>query len=198
MFDMTDSENESDTSMLPKSMGDIPNDSRFLPHPPPAAAASFLDKKDTCIQQGQILKRWHSVPRLVTLMPAIGDCPAPRLTQQGLTVDRSDNWRDKEGTYHRPFEYNPNGDSSDGDYCPSRWTGYTESWIREDCAPATQWTGERLLSEYCCGPQSRIGDPKNAVDNPCKVIRYTEKKDVRTNGGLRIALRDINTFKGKH
>eukprot|EP00959_Pyramimonas_sp_CCMP1952_P348658 7304163-Pyramimonas_sp.AAC.1 len=46
MYDMTDSENESDTSTLPKNMEDIPNDNRFLPRPPPAAAASYLDKKD--------------------------------------------------------------------------------------------------------------------------------------------------------
>eukprot|EP00959_Pyramimonas_sp_CCMP1952_P092507 1936158-Pyramimonas_sp.AAC.1 len=90
--------------------------------------------------------------------PAIGECPIDpeKLddrrrtyavnTQQGLTVDRIDNWRDE--------------DSSDGDHCPSRWTGYTEFWIQEDCAPATQWTGERLLLEYRCGPQSRIGNTK--------------------------------------
>eukprot|EP00959_Pyramimonas_sp_CCMP1952_P030846 646673-Pyramimonas_sp.AAC.1 len=75
MFDMADRENESDTSTLPKIMGNILNNNRFLPHPPPAAAASYLNKKDTCIQQGQSLKRWHSVPRLVTFMPAIDDCP---------------------------------------------------------------------------------------------------------------------------
>eukprot|EP00959_Pyramimonas_sp_CCMP1952_P363306 7607916-Pyramimonas_sp.AAC.1 len=90
-------------------------------------------------------------------MPVIGDCPIDpeKLddrrrsyavnTQQGLTVDRIDKWRDEDSKYHHPFEHNSNGDSSDGDYCPSRWTGSTEFWIREDCAPATQWTGERLL-----------------------------------------------------
>eukprot|EP00959_Pyramimonas_sp_CCMP1952_P011239 235467-Pyramimonas_sp.AAC.1 len=72
----------------------------------------------------------------------------------------------------------------------------TEFWIREDCAPATQWTRERILLECCCGSQSRIGDPTNFVDNPCKVIRYTEKEDMRTNEGLSIALNGINTFKG--
>eukprot|EP00959_Pyramimonas_sp_CCMP1952_P395015 8276141-Pyramimonas_sp.AAC.1 len=59
-------------------------------------------------------------------------------------------------------------------------------------------TGERLLLEYCCGLQSRIGDPRSFVDNSRKVIRYTEKEDMRTGEGLRIALNDINTFKGKH
>eukprot|EP00959_Pyramimonas_sp_CCMP1952_P075037 1567983-Pyramimonas_sp.AAC.1 len=110
-------------------------------------------------------------------MPAIGDCPVDPgkfdderradavNIQQGLTVDRIDNWRDEESSYHHPFEHDSNGDSSDGDYCPSRWTGYTEFGIREDCALATQLTGERLLLEYCCDPRSRIGDPKNFVDN---------------------------------
>eukprot|EP00959_Pyramimonas_sp_CCMP1952_P195462 4086979-Pyramimonas_sp.AAC.1 len=110
-------------------------------------------------------------------MPAIGDCPVEldklddkRRTyavnsQQGLTIDRIDSWRDEGSRYHRPFECDSDDDSSDGDYCLSKWTGYTEFRIREDCAPATQWTGGRLLLEYCCGPQSRIGDPENFVDN---------------------------------
>eukprot|EP00959_Pyramimonas_sp_CCMP1952_P166535 3480912-Pyramimonas_sp.AAC.1 len=70
-------------------------------------------------------------------MPAIGDCPVdPEKfgdrrrayavnAQQGLTVDRIDNWRDTESKHHHRFEYDSNGDFSDGDYCPSRWTGYT-------------------------------------------------------------------------
>eukprot|EP00959_Pyramimonas_sp_CCMP1952_P346786 7263431-Pyramimonas_sp.AAC.1 len=45
------------------------------PHLPPAAAASFPDRKDTWTQQGQSLKRWHFVPRLVTFMPVTSDCP---------------------------------------------------------------------------------------------------------------------------
>eukprot|EP00959_Pyramimonas_sp_CCMP1952_P393841 8252484-Pyramimonas_sp.AAC.1 len=113
-------------------------------------------------------------------MPAIGDCPVDPgrfdddrracavNIQQGLTIDRIDNWRDSESRYHRPFEHDSNGDSIDGDYGPSRWTGYTDFWIREDGAPATQWTGERHLLEYCCGPRSRIGDPNNFVDNSSK------------------------------
>eukprot|EP00959_Pyramimonas_sp_CCMP1952_P326136 6826566-Pyramimonas_sp.AAC.2 len=44
--------------------------------------------------------------------------------------------------------------------------------------------GKAFVRTYCCGPQSRIGDPKNFVDNSCKVIRYTEKEDMRTNEGL--------------
>eukprot|EP00959_Pyramimonas_sp_CCMP1952_P090457 1893616-Pyramimonas_sp.AAC.1 len=71
-------------------------------------------------------------------MPTIGDCPVEmeklddkRRTyadnsQQGLTIDRVDNWRDEESRYHHPFEYDSDGDSSDGDYRLSEWTGYTE------------------------------------------------------------------------
>eukprot|EP00959_Pyramimonas_sp_CCMP1952_P456377 9473069-Pyramimonas_sp.AAC.1 len=74
-------------------------------------------------------------------MPAIGDCPVDpeKLdyrrrayavdAKQGLTVDRVDNWRGKESQNHRPCEYISNVESSDGDYCLSRWTGYTEFWI---------------------------------------------------------------------
>eukprot|EP00959_Pyramimonas_sp_CCMP1952_P262384 5486319-Pyramimonas_sp.AAC.1 len=64
--------------------------------------------------------------------------------QRGLTIDRIDNWRDEESIYHYPFDYDLDGDSSDGDYCLSRWTGCAEFRIREDCVPATQWTGERF------------------------------------------------------
>eukprot|EP00959_Pyramimonas_sp_CCMP1952_P447368 9367171-Pyramimonas_sp.AAC.1 len=38
IIDMTDSENEPDTSMLPKNMEYISNRNLLLPHPPPAAA----------------------------------------------------------------------------------------------------------------------------------------------------------------
>eukprot|EP00959_Pyramimonas_sp_CCMP1952_P334620 7007369-Pyramimonas_sp.AAC.1 len=60
------------------------------------------------MRQGQSLTRYHYVPRLVTFMPAIGDCPVEldklddeRRTyavnsQQGLTIDRIGNWRDEE------------------------------------------------------------------------------------------------------
>eukprot|EP00959_Pyramimonas_sp_CCMP1952_P023204 488184-Pyramimonas_sp.AAC.1 len=82
-------------------------------------------------QRGQSLKRWHFVLRLVTFMPVSTDCPIDpdRLddrrrtyavkTQHGMIIDRTDNWRDEDSTYHHPFEQNSNGDSSDGDYRPS-------------------------------------------------------------------------------
>eukprot|EP00959_Pyramimonas_sp_CCMP1952_P270129 5646998-Pyramimonas_sp.AAC.1 len=53
MFDMTDSGTESDTLILPRDTEDIPDHNLLLPHAPPAAVASFLDKKDTWTQQGQ-------------------------------------------------------------------------------------------------------------------------------------------------
>eukprot|EP00959_Pyramimonas_sp_CCMP1952_P323960 6780030-Pyramimonas_sp.AAC.1 len=112
-----------------------------------------------------------------------------------MTIDRTDSWRDEDSKYHRPFEQNLNGDSSDGDYRPNRWTGWTECWIREDCAPATQWTWDRLLLEYCCGPHRKIGNPKHFVDCSCKVIRYTETEDMRTDEGRRLALNDIKRLK---
>eukprot|EP00959_Pyramimonas_sp_CCMP1952_P425275 8908179-Pyramimonas_sp.AAC.1 len=71
MLDITDSENESDTSMMPENMEDILNKNHPLPNPQSAAAANFSNKKDAWVRQGQSLKRWHSVPRLVTFMPAI-------------------------------------------------------------------------------------------------------------------------------
>eukprot|EP00959_Pyramimonas_sp_CCMP1952_P276019 5769506-Pyramimonas_sp.AAC.1 len=46
MFDMTDSGTESDTSILPREAEYIPDHDLLIPHPPPAAAANFLDKKD--------------------------------------------------------------------------------------------------------------------------------------------------------
>eukprot|EP00959_Pyramimonas_sp_CCMP1952_P072848 1522453-Pyramimonas_sp.AAC.1 len=75
MFDITDSESEPDTSMMPENMEDCLNNHYPLPNPQSAAAANFSDNQDARARQGQSLKRWHSVPRLVTFMPAIGDCP---------------------------------------------------------------------------------------------------------------------------
>ena len=57
---------------------------------------------------------------------------------------------------------------------------------------------ERLIMEYCCGPESKIGNPENFADDNCRVIRYTEEDDMRTDAGKRKALSDIKTFKGKH
>eukprot|EP00959_Pyramimonas_sp_CCMP1952_P403590 8457165-Pyramimonas_sp.AAC.1 len=77
------------------------------------------------MRQGQNLTRHHYVPRIVTFMPTIGDCPVEldklddqRRThavnsQQGLTIDRTDNWRDEESRYHHPCDYDSDGDSSD-------------------------------------------------------------------------------------
>eukprot|EP00959_Pyramimonas_sp_CCMP1952_P438817 9186928-Pyramimonas_sp.AAC.1 len=56
-------------------MEDVLNRNHPLPNPQPAAAANFSDKRDEWVRQGQSLKRWHYVPRLVAFMPAIGDCP---------------------------------------------------------------------------------------------------------------------------
>eukprot|EP00959_Pyramimonas_sp_CCMP1952_P104819 2190902-Pyramimonas_sp.AAC.1 len=121
----------------------------LLPHLPAAAVANFQERRDQWTQHGQSLKRWHFVPRLVTFTPANADCPVDpdRLddrrriyainTRHRLTIDRTDSWRDEDNKYHHPFEQNSTGDSSDGDYHPGRWTGWTEFWIREDCAPAT-------------------------------------------------------------
>ena len=100
--------------------------------------------------------------------------------------------------YYHPFEMHSNDDSSDGDYRLNKWCGFTEFTVLEDSAPATQWTGERLLIEYCCGEQSRLGNPRNFVDNACKVIRLTEKDDMRTKKGLQKALKIVKGFKGKH
>eukprot|EP00959_Pyramimonas_sp_CCMP1952_P447874 9378240-Pyramimonas_sp.AAC.1 len=52
--------------------------------------------------------------------------------------------------------------------------------------------------KYCCGSESRIGNPTNFTDNSCEVIRYTEKEDMRTDKGRILALDDIKKFKGKH
>eukprot|EP00959_Pyramimonas_sp_CCMP1952_P224724 4699121-Pyramimonas_sp.AAC.1 len=62
--------------MMPENLEDVLIKNHPLPNPQSAAAATFSDKRGEWARQGQSLKRWHSVPRLVTFMPAIGDCPA--------------------------------------------------------------------------------------------------------------------------
>ena len=175
-----------------------------------AAVAQSQSRQDYWTQYGKKLRRWHLTPRLVTFTPVNTGCPVdPAILddkrntfafnlQLGISVDEHDTWRDEDGPYHHPFGHLEDGESSDGDYYPSRWTGWTDFWIREDCAPAREWNGERLLLEYCCGPQSKIGNPRNFLDESCKVIRYTENEDMRTDQGRKLALADIREFKGKH
>jgi len=45
---------------------------------------------------------------------------------------------------------------------------------------------KRTLIEFCCGPDSVLGKPSSAAQG-CEVIRLTEKEDVTTGRGLRIA-----------
>eukprot|EP00959_Pyramimonas_sp_CCMP1952_P353659 7409545-Pyramimonas_sp.AAC.1 len=88
MFDITDSESESDTSNLVNEMRekrsnvepvvveqDMLGYNLILPHLPLAAVANFQDRKDQWTRRGQSLKRWHFVPRLVAFIPANTDCP---------------------------------------------------------------------------------------------------------------------------
>eukprot|EP00959_Pyramimonas_sp_CCMP1952_P040623 849419-Pyramimonas_sp.AAC.1 len=117
MFDIADSGSETDTSNLSKAMrderssvepvnteqaGDLLGYNLLLPHLPPAAAANGQHRRDQWTQQGQSLKRWHFVPRLVTFTPANTDCPVDpdsledrRRTyainaRHGLAIDRTD------------------------------------------------------------------------------------------------------------
>eukprot|EP00959_Pyramimonas_sp_CCMP1952_P042524 889029-Pyramimonas_sp.AAC.2 len=53
MLDMTDSETESDPSILQKNTEDIPGHNLLISHPPPAGAAIFLNKKDMWTKRGQ-------------------------------------------------------------------------------------------------------------------------------------------------
>eukprot|EP00959_Pyramimonas_sp_CCMP1952_P460420 9479817-Pyramimonas_sp.AAC.1 len=81
----------------------------LLPHLPLAAAANCQNKKDHWTQRGKRLRRWHFAPRLVALTPVNTDCPVDpdRLADQrrtyaihlhhGLTIDRTDCWRDEDG-----------------------------------------------------------------------------------------------------
>eukprot|EP00959_Pyramimonas_sp_CCMP1952_P380683 7975821-Pyramimonas_sp.AAC.1 len=104
MFDLTESESESEASDPSKAMCD--EQPRFEPvnteqeeytlvykpfllHlPPAAAAANCQNRRGHWTQRGQSLKRWHFVPILVTLTPVNTDCP----------VD-PDKLGDRRGTY---------------------------------------------------------------------------------------------------
>eukprot|EP00959_Pyramimonas_sp_CCMP1952_P160947 3365548-Pyramimonas_sp.AAC.1 len=93
MFGISDSKSEPESSMMPGDIEDVPNGDRPLHNPRSAAAANFSDRRDEWMRQGQSLKRYHYVPRLVTFMPAIGDCP--------VELDKSD---DKRRTYAVNFQ----------------------------------------------------------------------------------------------
>eukprot|EP00959_Pyramimonas_sp_CCMP1952_P445264 9322778-Pyramimonas_sp.AAC.1 len=63
--------------------------------------------------------------------------------------------------------------------------------------PAGQNSGSvKIVLRPPSGP-SRVGNPEKFVDDSCKVIRYTEKGDMITDEGRRLALNDRKTFKGK-
>eukprot|EP00959_Pyramimonas_sp_CCMP1952_P006079 127258-Pyramimonas_sp.AAC.1 len=75
MFGISDSESESEPSMRLENMEVVSNEHRPLCNPHSAVAADFSDKRDEWKRQGQSLTRYHYVPRLVTFMPTIGECP---------------------------------------------------------------------------------------------------------------------------
>eukprot|EP00959_Pyramimonas_sp_CCMP1952_P021315 449555-Pyramimonas_sp.AAC.1 len=88
MFDITDSESESDTPNLAKEMREERSNVEpvnvgqdmfgyiiLLPRLPPAVVANLQDRKDQWTRHGQSLKRWHFVPRHVTFIRANTDCP---------------------------------------------------------------------------------------------------------------------------
>eukprot|EP00959_Pyramimonas_sp_CCMP1952_P360229 7543198-Pyramimonas_sp.AAC.1 len=62
----------------------------------------------------------------------------------------------------------------------------------------SHWNGGKLILENCCGPHRKIGNSINFADNSCRVIRYTESVDMRTDGGKNNALTDIKEFNGIH
>ena len=136
--------------------------------------------------------RYHRRPRLVSFVPTSSDCPVDlnKLSNERRTcayniatrrsLEKHDDWRKPGNRCCHPFSMQSNEDSSDGDYDLNKWCGFTEFTVLEDSAPATQWTEERLLIEYCCGENSRLGNPRNFVDSACTVLRLTEKDDMRT------------------
>ena len=120
-----------------------------------AAVAQSQSRKDYWTRHGRKLRRWHLTPRLVTFTPVNTGCPVDDLDdnrrtfafnlQLGITADSTDSWRNEDGPYRRPFGHLEDGESSDGDWYPSRWTGWTDFWVREDCVPARELNGDRLL-----------------------------------------------------
>ena len=58
-------------------------------------------------------------------------------------------------------------------------------------APAPLRNEGRVLIEFCCGPDSLLGQ-STAASKGCEVVRLTEKEDVTTEVGLKVALRAAN------
>ena len=57
---------------------------------------------------------------------------------------------------------------------------------------------KRLLLEFCCGPESKLGNRSNMVDNDCVVIRLTEEHDMTTEFGYMYAISRIREHEGHH
>eukprot|EP00959_Pyramimonas_sp_CCMP1952_P402888 8442595-Pyramimonas_sp.AAC.1 len=75
MFGRPDSESESEPSKRPENREDASNNDRSLCNPHSAVAANLSEKRDEWTRKGKNLIRHHYVPRLVTFMPTVGDCP---------------------------------------------------------------------------------------------------------------------------
>ena len=58
-------------------------------------------------------------------------------------------------------------------------------------------TFDRLLVEFCCSDNSKLGQHRNDSKG-CKVIRVTIKEDATTNKCIEWLNREINTFKKQH
>ena len=58
-------------------------------------------------------------------------------------------------------------------------------------APSLPAPTTRRLVEFCCGNNSKLGQPTNS-SRGCEVVRLTETDDVTTTAGLQTALRSVS------
>eukprot|EP00959_Pyramimonas_sp_CCMP1952_P108394 2266501-Pyramimonas_sp.AAC.1 len=54
-------------------------------------------------------------------------------------------------------------------------------------AGSSERSQRRLFIEFCCGPNSRLGNQALIPDGQCKVARLTENKDMTTKEGKAFA-----------
>eukprot|EP00959_Pyramimonas_sp_CCMP1952_P156005 3263019-Pyramimonas_sp.AAC.1 len=61
----------------------------------------------------------------------------------------------------------------------------------DGAAGSSERSRQRLFIEFCCGPNSRLGNQALMPDGQCKVVRLTEKEDMTTKEGKAFAVAKI-------
>jgi hypothetical protein len=82
-------------------------------------------------------------------------------------------------------------------YPESSWIKASKPCAGQPAAPAKPAQNQRLIIEFCCGPESRLGQVSKCKEaRGCKVERITETHDVTTESGVNHVMELIDKCNG--